>query len=397
MGTGRAALLVAGNDLRRRVRDRSVIIQGVVAPVVLAVIVGLAFGGGGDVEVRIAVVDDDRSEPSTAIAQGLVESVEGDAEDSPIRFREAPDPATARALLDDEAVGAAIVLPRGFGDAVASGRPPAVEVLVDPSQAVTGEIATALADGLATRLDTGRLAVATASEVVAPGGPEDLDRILRAASEVANPIELRQEAPGGDWSPVAYFAPSMAMLFLFFTVGAGARSLLTERREGTLARVRAAPVRVRAILLGKAFGVFVLGFASMVTVWAVTSVVFGAHWGEPLGVVGVILGVVLAIGGVSILVAGLATSDAQADSLTAVIAFTFALIGGNFISPGALPAVLEVLSLATPNGWALRALTDLEAGAATAADVAPVAVGLALMGVVTGAAGMAVSERRLVA
>jgi ABC-2 type transport system permease protein len=393
MGTGRAALLIAGNDLRRRVRDRSVIIQGVVAPVLLAVIVGLAFGGGGDFEVGIAVVDDDGSELSTALVRGLLE---GGGEGTPIRFREVPDATTARELVDDETVGAAIVVPPGFGAAVASGRAPTIDVVVDPSQAVAGEIATGLAGALATRVDTGRLAVATALEVATPAAPAELDRIARAASEIEIPIELRQEAPGGDWSPIAYFAPSMAMLFLFFTVGASARGLLTERREGTLARVRAAPVRVRAILLGKACGVFVLGLASMLTVWAVTSVVFGAHWGDPLGVLAIILGVVLAIGGVSTLVAGVATSEAQADSLTAVVAFSLALVGGNFISPGALPGVLEVLSRATPNGWALRALTDLEAGATTAADVVPVAVGLALVGVATGAVGTALSERRLV-
>ena len=41
----RTALLVAGKDLRQRLRDRSALVIAFVAPFVLASIIGLAFGG----------------------------------------------------------------------------------------------------------------------------------------------------------------------------------------------------------------------------------------------------------------------------------------------------------------------------------------------------------------
>ena len=56
------------------------------------------------------------------------------------------------------------------------------------------------------------------------------------------PITVEQGEVDGTFSVMAYFAPGMAMLFLFFIIGNGARSIVVERREGTLPRILAAPV-----------------------------------------------------------------------------------------------------------------------------------------------------------
>ena len=66
------------------------------------------------------------------------------------------------------------------------------------------------------------------------------------------PIAVEQSAAGDIGSPAAFFAPAMGLLFLFFTVGGLARSLLGERRAGMLDRMRVAPVAPAGILAGKA-------------------------------------------------------------------------------------------------------------------------------------------------
>ncbi len=73
----------------------------------------------------------------------------------------------------------------------------------------------------------------------------------------------------------------------------------------------------------------------------------------------------------------------------------FALLGGNFIQPGSAPEALETVALATPNGWALAAFTDLSAGEASAADVVgPVGV-LVAIGLVSVVVGSLLASRRL--
>jgi ABC-2 type transport system permease protein len=187
----------------------------------------------------------------------------------------------------------------------------------------------------------------------------------------------------------------MAILFLFFTVGAGARSLIVERQEGTLQRIRAAPVTDGQILLGKTIAVMALGLASLLVVWLATSKLFKARWGDPVGVLVVIVAVVIAVAGISMLVSAAARTEPQAEALTSATAFVLALLGGNFLSPGSMPDLLAKLSLLTPNGWALRSFTQLGAAQASVVDVLP-AVGIMLgIGVVAGALGLRGLRRKV--
>jgi ABC-2 type transport system permease protein len=123
-------------------------------------------------------------------------------------------------------------------------------------------------------------------------------------------------------------------------------------------------------------------------IWLVTSLVFGADWGDPAGVLVVILATVLAIAGISTLVTGFARTESQADGITSVLAFGFVLIGGGFVSPGDLPDTLARVALITPNRWALNAFAELAAGASGIAAVLTPVLVLTSIGVITGAIGL---------
>lgn len=380
----RAALAIAALEVRRRVRDRSLLIQGVVGPIVLAAIIGLAFGGGDgdDIEIRMGLSDEDGSTLSTGLVDGLREVVAGD-DGPPVTIVDLDgDPATA---VDDDTVDAALVVPAGFGDAVTSGGDATLDVYATGTRRVSADITVAVAEQLAASLDTTRLAIAVAESSGAP-----------PPSGVVEPdLDVVEEPVGGDFDAVSFFAPSMAILFLFFTVGAGARSMLRERADGTLARVRAAPLTTNALLAGKAAAVLVTGVVSLLVVWGVTELVFGADWGDPAGVALVLFGSVLAISGIAALLTGLARTEEQAQSATSAVAFILAIVGGNFIAPGSLPPLFERLSLLTPNGWALGALVELSAGEASVADVLPAFGVLVLMGAVTAVIGTVTIRRSL--
>lgn len=157
------------------------------------------------------------------------------------------------------------------------------------------------------------------------------------------------------------------MFFVFFVVAFGPSSLLLERDQGTLARLYAAPIPPAAILLGKALGVFVLALVSIATMWAVTSLVFRADWGNPLGVALVALAFVAAAAATTALIATFAGCREQVEGITNIVVFTFGLLGGSFIELETLPEPVQWTSLLTPNGWAVRAFSDLSAGAGVAA------------------------------
>ncbi|MGZ4697124.1 MAG: hypothetical protein ACXVGT_06585 [Oryzihumus sp.] len=76
-----------------------------------------------------------------------------------------------------------------------------------------------------------------------------------------------------------------------------------------------------------------------------------------------------------------------------MLTFGLVLLGGNFIFISAAPPTLRTLSLFTPNGWALRAFTDLAGGAGWTAALPPL---LAILAFGAAAMGAAVLLRRRV-
>jgi ABC-2 type transport system permease protein len=398
-GTLTATGIIAGNDLRRRLRDRSAVLLGIVAPLVLGGLIGVALGGIPSFSARIAVVDADRSPLSRAIVGGLVDAVPADG---PLRLVPADDEARARADLDDGTVGAVLVVPAGFGASVMAGptaAPLPLTVVTDAGRRVSGAVARSLADSIAARVDAGRLGVATALALPPPpGAPADpaerLPALVAAVPRVEPALDVTLRSAGDPYRPIAFFGASMGILFLFFTMGAGARSVLAERDEGTLARVRAAPVGDRSVLLGKAASNLLLGLASMVTIWLVTTFVFRASWGDPAAVLAVIVASLVAVAGFGSLVTGLARTNAQAEAWTSLLAFVLALLGGGFQPLGTQSGAWARLALLTPNGWALRAFTRVGAADAGVLDILPALAALVAMGAVTLAIGVRLLGRK---
>lgn len=380
----RAALLVAGTDLRRRLRNRSFLVQGVVGPIALAGIISLAFGGSGGFEATIGVVDADGS----PVARDFVSGVTG-ADMGDLRFERVESADAARAGVDDGDLGAAVVVPEGFAASLETGAPDDVVVLTSADRTISAEVARAVAAGLTDRANAARLGAAA---TVAAGGelpsPDDL-----AAVEL--PVRVDATGTGGDVSPAAYFGPGMGLLFLFLSVGVVARDLLADRRTRLLDRIRAGPVRDGAIVAGKGLSVLTIGTTSLLVIWAVTSLALGADWGDPAGVTLLIVASAVAVAGIAGLIAAVARSEQSAETLTTVVAFVFAMIGGAFIPPGSLPDALQRLSLLTPTGWALQGFADLSAGGGDVADVVPHVAALLAFGLVPGLAAAWLLPRRL--
>jgi ABC-2 type transport system permease protein len=380
----RAAGLIAAVDLRRRFRSRSFLIQAIGGPLALATIISLAFGSDDGIDATIGLVDADGSAIASQFVEGVAGSDMGD-----LRFERAESPDRARSQVDAGDLDAAVLVPAGFAASLSGDEPAAVEVVTDPDSPIAAEVARSVAAGFTARVNAARLAAATTA---AGGGgvpPED------ELASLELPVGISRSGTGGDVSPAAYFGPAMALLFLFLLVGTLARDLLAEQRLRVLDRVRAAPVRDTAILAGKAASVVAVAIVTLVVIWGVTGVALGADWGDPLGVALLIVAVSLAIAALSGLVAAVARSENTADAVAAFVAFVFALIGGNFVAPGALPDALRRLSLFTPNGWALQGFAELSVGGGATPDVIPHVAVLLAWAAAAGTVAAVVLPRRM--
>lgn len=393
-----AAVTIALKDLKRSVRDRSAIMVSLVAPLVLAFILSTVLGNA-DAEsfsVRYTVLNEDAG----PIGETFVDRVLGGMEeDGFAEISTSDDLSEARRRLGNEDVGAAFVIPPGFSRAVQSGRGAELRVLQNPDAPIGAQIARSVASGYASELNAVSLSIATV--FTREGGPpEEVEalELQQAAQQTENPITIRAQAAGSrEFDTKTFFAAGMAVFFLFFTAQYGAVSLLAERKDGTLARLLAAPISKRAIITAKSIYAFVLGAGSMTILVIATTLLMDASWGNSYGVALLVVAGVFAAMGIQSVVTTLAKSDEQAAGYGSIVGVTLGLLGGTFFPLSQAPAAVQNLSFVTPHAWLMRGFGELSGGAGTIADILPAVGALAGIGVVTGAIALVRSRTMVVA
>ena len=222
-----------------------------------------------------------------------------------------------------------------------------------------------------------------AARLIAPGdaaavGQAIGERVGQApASITVNGVTAGQEAVQFD--VLAYMAPGMALMFLMFTATNGGRSLLTERLQGTLPRLLVTPTSASQVLAGKVLGTYLTGTAQVLLLIVASGLLFGLRWGDPWGVLALVLAAVAGAVGWGLLITALAKTPGQVSSIGSALVLIFGILGGGFISLDTMPAWFKVISKITPNAWGLEGFATL-AGGGRLADVWVPVVALVAMG-----------------
>jgi linearmycin/streptolysin S transport system permease protein len=366
----KTALLIARKDLRQRFRDRSVFLIALVVPLALASIFGLIFhdaAGGITCDCNFALVDQDRGAAAQAFETQALQPLE---RRGLITVAHEPSLAAGRHAAATGAVGATFVLPAGFTRAVAAGRAATILVVGNADSPITVQVGEAVARSYASHADTMRIAQA----LVGSASQEQLQTVARA-----EPIAIADVSTKSKQLDVGtFYSAGMAVFFLFFTVQYGISSILDEGRTGTLARMLAAPIPRGAVLVGKLVTSVVLGVISMAVLALTTRFLLGAHWGNPLAVAILIVCGVLSATAVMSVVATVARSVDEAQTLQSVVALVLGMLGGTFFRVAQAGGVVATLSDATPQAWFLRGIQNLAGGAGVHVVLGPALAILAI-------------------
>jgi ABC-2 type transport system permease protein len=383
-------LVIAAKDLRQRARDRSAYLMGVVGPLALVFILNGTLGsvddGGG---FHFGVVDADGGELAAGFLS-VLDEIEGDGVATIVTFDDQPALADG---VDGGDVGAGFVIPAGFSDQARSGDSAEIIVIGDPGSVIAVDVAEAIATSFAAEIDY--VTVAIGSMVASGQSVADVEELAAAAQAIERPVDLvTVEEAGRGADTASYFAVSLSVFFVFFTVQFGVLSLLEERETGTLNRLLMAPPSAGTVLVAKLLSSLVVGVASMVVLVAATSVVVGATWGNPVGVsILVLVGVLTALS-VATLVGAVAKTAEQAGAYASIAAVVLGLLGGTFFPLSTAPGPLSVVSYLSPHRWLLEGFRDLSYGA----PLADLGVNLAVLAgfiVVVGGTGLAISRKGL--
>jgi len=368
----RPVLVIAGKDLRQRLRDRSAVVIGLVAPLAVALLMSLAFKGTENFHYTLALVNADRG----PIAGAMVQAFESKSLRSIVTVEDYARQTTAAQAVRNGRAQAGLVIPAGYSARLAGAAPLSLTTLTNVNNTTATSVTQSIVSSFVAQLDADRLSVATAQSA---GSTKSTAGLTALASQLRIPEQLVARAVGArQLKVISYMAPAMSIFFAFFLISYTARGFFEDKDQGMIERMRAAPVRPYQILVGKSLSVLVFGLGSLLVIFLVTTKLFGAYWGDPLSVVLICTALVLAIVALTALVIGVARTKRQAEGMSSALVFGLALLGGNFVFLSASPEVMQRIALFTPNGWALRAFTKLStSGGALHTAAVPV---LAILG-----------------
>jgi ABC-type multidrug transport system permease subunit len=155
--------------------------------------------------------------------------------------------------------------------------------------------------------------------------------------------------------------PSYLVMFAFFLVLSVGWLFVSERRQGTMKRLRAAPVCRGEILVGKLIPCLFLSLFQGFFVFAAGRIIFAMSWGpHPAWLAAVVAATSLAAMGLALLVAAVARTEAQVAIYGPWLVLVLAALSGSLMGDRSLmPENMQALSRITPHAWALDAYREL--------------------------------------
>jgi ABC-2 type transport system permease protein len=122
---------------------------------------------------------------------------------------------------------------------------------------------------------------------------------------------------------------------------------------------------------------------------------FGLQWGDPLGVLALLLAAVFAAAGWGLLITAFAKTPGQVQWVGTALMLVFGLLGGSFVDPASMPGWLRVISKITPNAWGLDGFTTLAQGGSLANVLTPVLALLAMGALLFTAAALSFNRSKI--
>ena len=415
---------IALKDLLRNLRNGTMIFIMFLLPLLTNGLLYFAFGGiagGGDgfdlqvTQVQVINLDEPPADyGGFGAGQMLVDFLYDETLADLIGVTIAADEQSARAAVDRQAAGVAVIIPAQFTSAaLAPEGEAAVTLYADPTLTLGPEVV----EGIVRRFVDGFAGAGIAAQVVAAqlderGLPADTTLLSQAGAqygawaaavgeELAAGGLLELAAPSGEAESTDFLAETlggvmtgMLIFYAFLASAHAAQSIILEDENGTLARLFTTSIPRPAVLAGKLVSVFVTVFVQVLVSMLMAGLVFGVGWGQPVPAALAAVGLVAAAAGFGVLIMSFPKTTRQAGPVMGVAMTLSGLAGGLYTTGFSnLPQVFDTVALFTPQGWALRAWNLARAGGEALEVLVPTGVAFAL-GAVTFVIGTLAFRRR---
>lgn len=316
-------------------RDRGALAMSFLLPGIVFAIFALIFSGasGGELSIRIAIADQRNDEASRKLTATLMKNTKlGEI------GRRSQSRASVINRVRDGSVDIGIVIRQNELPlaAPATRDAPHFELVTDPSR----EIASSMVSGL---LQQAYLSLLPGDATAA--------RLFTRTSATQR---------GDSFSPVAYYAGAVAMMFLLFAALTAGLTYLDERESGLLTRIASGPGGVGVVIDGKFAFMVVQGWLQVAVVFVVAWLAFGLDlpkhilWWSITTLAGA-----FAAAGLAIAFVVLCRTKKQAETLGQMLVLVISALGGSMVPRFLMPQEVQALGWVTPNTWALEAYASI--------------------------------------
>jgi ABC-2 type transport system permease protein len=322
-------------NLRSFARDRAGLFWTVAFPVTFMLLFGAIFSGGGS-KVDVGWVDLDRTAGSAQLAANpgltaVMQLTTFDNEDQAV------------SAMGDGHVQAVVVVPSGFGAAVAGGdsgaAPLPVLLYTDPSNQQVSSIVTGIVSSLVGSLNQ-----------AASGRPPVLALDSRAVQNEAI-------------STIAFFVPSVLAMALMQLGLFAAIPIVEQRQNLILKRISATPIRRWTFIASNVVTRLLIALLQTVVILGLGAAVFGVTMlGNPLVFTGfVVLGALTFIA-LGYVVASFAPTQDAASQMVSILQFPLMFLSGIFFALEAMPEFLRGVAAFMPLTYLGDALRQVMVG-----------------------------------
>jgi len=394
------ALSIAWKDTVHVYRDIAGLAMMFIAPLVLATVLGAAFGSGDNFSiaaVRTVIVDQDEGAGAGTPAAGAMLSAALENPDlgDLLAITRLDSPEKARAAVDDGDAAAAVIIPAGLSSALASSvaQEANVEIYKDPALVVGPSIVAAVTESVVQTLNGSRAAAAAAARLAVSRGVTDTARLagiaskagtafaLQAQTDAQVTVEARNPVVEGSIEKRPNVASQvligMMLFFMLFGAATPAHSVLEEHRNGTLSRLFTTPTPRSIILSGKFLAVFVVVLVQAAILLLAGLLLFKAGWGEPGPVVVLTVCSAIVAASLGLVTVSFAKTVGQAGAVSSAIFVFLGLLSGNFTGTIVTSGPFATIRRISPVGWLLEGWSKVLYGGSWGSILVPVLVALA--------------------
>jgi len=361
------SLIVALREVRTYLQDKADLAFSLLLPIAVFALMYGAFGGESMFHGTAYVVDEDQS----GIYSALFLERLGELENLEVELL---SPSEADSKLERSDLLMILYIPKAFSDKLTSGEPAQLVFKQRGNGGQEGQIVASLVRGVAEDMNQ-EFQVRSQVENALVGTNISQHRIETTVQRFLDRereypiVGVREETVGSSPDPVKQMLPGIITMFVLFAITLSARTIVEERKNGTLERLLTTRLSVGQLFVGKFLSGISRGFVQSFILVALAYMVFQLF--TPFSFVECLVIALIfaaAASALGLIIASIARSEDGATWIAVCLTMIMVMLGGTFftISEG---SVLYAFSKVSINTYANDAFNTIIAQGGSLADV----------------------------